>query len=653
MEMPRVYEGIQREMPCVSEWEGFHFGGSVMGSSGRRLGRVVHPVNRLLRAGDSGNAVLASNNDSGAHSSTAAEEEQSNDADFISVCRPAHLAQNKFVSLLLNEAKQRQGGSSKCNNLRFGEEVTAIEEIYHPESQSQPIISIQTSHGQSYRTRLLVAADGVHSFARRSFGIPMMGTSALQNLINVHFRTNPQLSNKLMRDSDQAMLHFVYNSQLVGAFVCHDGRKGEWVLQIPFFPPYQTMDDFSLEKVRGMVWAGLGMDSPNGAKNECDFDVLSIRPWTMSSLVAQRYVNKSNNMVLVGDAAHAFPPAGGFGMNTGLQDSHNLAWRLALLLRSSTDRMSKSMLDKYERDRKPIATQNAALSVRNYNRTLRIAKACYLDAQHPALLTTVLSSPPMSLLPLQTRQDMFRRLVRVAMMPLASLASLKSSLHANHIEKNVQSILESGGSLPLVFPKFEIGFSSGHETTQSKKEDASNDTEGYYPKMKVGSRLPHVALEVWKSSLGWSVMETTIHQAGATSDSLFITLTDISSQLRRVLSYSTPVFAVLVLGPLSTSSLTSMRKSIDKVSRQMNISLVMANIVPEAPTDVYDVSENAIVLIDSQQKVWKMLDEELSSTVQNGCNAIVVVRPDGHICSAKFVVEGQVIDEVESAVRDI
>ena len=93
----------------------------------------------------------------------------------------------------------------------------------------------------------------MHSFVRRSFGIPMLGTSTMQNLINVHFRTNPQLSNLLMRDSDQAMLHLVHNSQLVGAFVCHDGRKGEWVLQILFFPPYQTMNDFSLENVRGMV----------------------------------------------------------------------------------------------------------------------------------------------------------------------------------------------------------------------------------------------------------------------------------------------------------------------------------------------------------------------------------------------------------------
>lgn len=34
-------------------------------------------------------------------------------------------------------------------------------------------------------------------------------------------------------------------------------------------------------------------------------------------------------MFLAGDAAHRFPPAGGFGMNTGIQDAHNLAWKLA------------------------------------------------------------------------------------------------------------------------------------------------------------------------------------------------------------------------------------------------------------------------------------------------------------------------------------
>jgi len=490
----------------------------------------------------------------------------------------------------------------------------------------------------------------------------------MQNLINIHFRTNSQLSNMLMKGSDQAMLHFVYNSQLVGAFVCHDGRKGEWVLQVPFFPPYQTMDDFSIDKVRDMIWAGLGVVDSHAAK-ECDFDVLSIRPWTMSSLVAQRYVNKSNNMILVGDAAHAFPPAGGFGMNTGLQDAHNLAWRLAFLLQHSSNHcMANSILAKYESDRKPIATQNAALSVRNYNRTLRIAKACYLDAQHPALLTTVLGSPPMSLLPLETRQDMFRRLVRVAMMPLSSLASLKSSLHANHIERNVRSILESGGSLPLVFPKYEIGFSYEHDAAQSKKEDASDDTKGYYPRMKVGHRLPHVILEVLKSSFsyahddGWSVLETTCHQAEITSDSRFITLTDISSQLRRVLSYETPVFTLLVLGPLTASSFASIREAVDDVSNKLNTPLVLANILPEAPSDGNEYNESIITLIDSQQVVWKVMLDEPCLRSENPCNAMVIVRPDGHIGSAEFVAEGKVVSTtvekiisqgLESAVGDI
>ena len=38
---------------------------------------------------------------------------------------------------------------------------------------------------------------------------------------------------------------------------------------------------------------------------------------------------QNGRVFLAGDAAHQFPPAGGFGMNTGIQDAHNLAWKLA------------------------------------------------------------------------------------------------------------------------------------------------------------------------------------------------------------------------------------------------------------------------------------------------------------------------------------
>ena len=661
VEMPNVHNGILREMPDVSEWEGFHFGGSVLSSGGKRLGRVVHPVKGPLRVGQSGNAILLPQEDGMTHASSgpilSTGEKKEVDSNYISACQPAHLAQNKFVSLLLEEAKQRYDskGTNKEQDdvhLRYGEEVTSIKEMmHHPaaEEESQPIISIQTSQGHTYRTRYIIGADGVHSFARKSFGIPMIGTSTMQHLINVHFRTNEALSNILMRE-DAAMLYFVYNAQLVGAFVCHDGKKGEWVLQIPFFPPYQTMEeDFSIDKVRKMIWAGLGMDKNHNQMTEsCEFELLSIRPWTMSSLVAQSYLNKSNNMILAGDAAHAFPPAGGFGMNTGLQDAHNLAWRLALLLQHGSNPKDNSILTKYESDRKPIATQNAALSVRNYNRTLRIAKACYLDAQHPALPTTMLGSPPMSLLPLKTRQDMFRQLVRVAMMPLSSLASLKSSLHANHIEKNVRAILESGGSLPLVFPKYEIGFSYGLRS--SKVEQAApDDAMGYYPTMKVGHRLPHVVLEVLKSRTqhidgdGWSVLETgTSHQKEACTDPLFISLTDISSQLRKVLSYDTPIFTLLVVGSFSKSTLASLRETVDELSNKLKIPLALVNILSEAPGHEMDSSGGVITLIDSQQDIWQLILDEVSVTDKiesdgTPSNAIIMVRPDGHIGNVSLI----------------
>mmetsp|Transcript_6481 Transcript_6481/g.14653 ORF Transcript_6481/g.14653 Transcript_6481/m.14653 type:complete len:865 (+) Transcript_6481:28-2622(+) len=751
-EVPRVYESVLKEMPDVSEWDGFHFGGSVLESGdgdvggGKRLGRAIHPVRENLRVGQSGDAILVPKttgmNDVEADNNAImpTEDDGTDDAPLVSLCRPAHLAQNKFVSLLLQEASRRHhtgfddkedatdngdSDSNKSSNfhLRYGEEVTRISEHNHGHGDNnqgqQPYITIHTSQGQSYHTRYLLAADGVQSFARQHYGIPMMGDSSMQNLMNVHFRTNDSLSKLLMsRSNNQAMLHFVYNSHLVGAFVCHDGNKGEWVLQIPFFPPFQTMEtDFDSDTVRDMIWAGLvgtRNTDKETADNEDDFnfEILSIRPWTMSSLVAQRYFNDSGNMALVGDAAHAFPPAGGFGMNTGLQDAHNIAWRLALLLQGGnrnaavetlkpehvsvepTSFVGNNIMSKYDQERRPIATQNAALSVRNYQRTLRIAKACYLDAQHPQLLISMLSSPPMSLLPLEARQNMFRRLVRVAMMPLGTLLSSPQSssggrsFHADHIEKNVRSILENGGSLPLVFPRYELGFSY-QPNGSSRREIANNetgDTSGYVPRLQVGHRMPLVLLEVLASSFdgneneGWAVLETLNPQqtdhgnpADTSSDSaVHVSLADISSQLRRASSHSSPLFTLLVVGPSLTSSVSLTWEAVNCVMKRWNVPIMIVNVLPEK-NNVDDHQNNVgssnqhlgseskgfdvVYAVDTQNALLQLLHDEKSLSHNNRANenddganenALIMVRPDGHIANICWVNKKEGEDEIMS-----
>ena len=77
---------------------------------------------------------------------------------------------------------------------------------------------------------------------------------------------------------------------------------------------------------------------------DLDVTLLNRSIWRMSKQVAARF--RSRRVFLVGDAAHRFPPTGGFGLNSGVQDAHNLAWKLVYVLRGLA---SEKLLDSYDR----------------------------------------------------------------------------------------------------------------------------------------------------------------------------------------------------------------------------------------------------------------------------------------------------------------
>jgi len=80
--------------------------------------------------------------------------------------------------------------------------------------------------------------------------------------------------------------------------------------------------------------------------------VIGVTPWQSEVRLAARY--REGRVFLVGDAAHSMPPWGGFGANTGIQDAHNLAWKLALVVRGAA---SVRLLDSYSAERSPVADQ--------------------------------------------------------------------------------------------------------------------------------------------------------------------------------------------------------------------------------------------------------------------------------------------------------
>jgi hypothetical protein len=107
---------------------------------------------------------------------------------------------------------------------------------------------------------------------------------------------------------------------------------------------------------------------------DLDITLVSVLPWDTTSLVADRY--REGRVYLAGDAAHLIPPAGAFGANTGIQDAHNLAWKLAFVLNGSA---GPGLLDTYEAERKPVAEMTADQAMRRWLSWENNTKPDYVD----------------------------------------------------------------------------------------------------------------------------------------------------------------------------------------------------------------------------------------------------------------------------------
>lgn len=196
------------------------------------------------------------------------------------------------------------------------------------------------------RCRYLLAADGARSSTRQLLGIGLEGPGELGHNVNIHF-TAP-LAERLPHPPN--FVHRVDNEQVRGLFFPTGERR--WMLVLGYNAERgESAEDFTEERCIGLVRAGSGIaDLP--------VEIIGISPWTAQGDVATRW--RDGSAFLAGDAAHRMTPAGALGMNTGIQDAHNLAWKLAAVLRGWA---GEELLDTYESERRPVACANMERTV--------------------------------------------------------------------------------------------------------------------------------------------------------------------------------------------------------------------------------------------------------------------------------------------------
>jgi len=183
----------------------------------------------------------------------------------------------------------------------------------------------------------LVGADGAHSTVRRQLGVRYQGIQAINNFVSTYVRS-AELGR--IAAKDPAWTYWTYGRR-AASLLAIDGHD-LWLNHVAFDADHDTAD----EDPEALLSETAG--------GPVEHEVIGVVRWTGRQLVAERY--QDDRVFLAGDAAHIWIPAGGFGMNTGIQDAAGLGWMLAAVIRGWAP---TELLAAYELERKPVGEQFA------------------------------------------------------------------------------------------------------------------------------------------------------------------------------------------------------------------------------------------------------------------------------------------------------
>lgn len=214
-------------------------------------------------------------------------------------------------------------------DLRLGTELLGLDQ--DADGVTATLRRRDDGHDYQLSAQYVVAADGADSPIREASGIGIHGHGQLSVQRSILFRA------PLDEYLDQGVVQFEIEQPDFQAFLTtySDGR---WVLMLS--DDIERDEDEQIAAVQRAI-----------GRTDVPIELITTGRWELAAAIADGF--SSGRVFLAGDAAHQLPPnRGGFGANTGIDDAHNVAWKLAEVL---AGRSRPQLLDTYDAERRPIA----------------------------------------------------------------------------------------------------------------------------------------------------------------------------------------------------------------------------------------------------------------------------------------------------------
>ena len=258
-------------------------------------------------------------------------EAPSLDGPTISPERVMGCGQDRYERVLADVA-ERSGGT-----VRFEHTLVSLEQ---DADGVDAVVEDRDGAALTVRADYVVGADGAGGTVRTLIGVERSGRGTVFNAMSVYFSA-PELEGLLK--NRKFILCYATNARanMIGLSRLHGCDP--WLATPIYYPERgEQPGDFTDERCAAIIRTAAG-------KADLAVEVRAKVPWRGTQLVADSF--RAGRVFLAGDAAHVHPPAGGFGANTGIHDSHNLAWKLAAVLQGKA---GAALLDTYDPERRLV-----------------------------------------------------------------------------------------------------------------------------------------------------------------------------------------------------------------------------------------------------------------------------------------------------------